>query len=124
MARTPLLRVLKRLAREHDAAEHLGITPADLRQRRNTDFSRREFIKSAAAIGVLASIKGIKPALALSKPRIAIVGAGISGLAAALKLQDNGIDAIVYESRSPCRRAHAQRPQRLLGRRSGKRVLW
>ena len=98
MARTPLLRVLKRLAREHDAAEHLGITPADLRQRRNTDFSRREFIKSAAAIGVLASIKGIKPALALSKPRIAIVGAGISGLAAALKLQDNGIDAIVYEA--------------------------
>ena len=96
MARTPLLRALRRLAREHETAEHLGIAPAELRCRRSFELSRRDFLKGAAAIGAL--IPGLRLALALPPPRIAIVGAGISGLTAALTLQDKGLAATVYEA--------------------------
>ena len=47
MARTPLLRALKLLAREHAAAERLGTTPAELRQRAAAA-SRRDVLKAAA----------------------------------------------------------------------------
>ena len=49
MARTPLLRALRRLAREHAVAEHLGITPAELRNHRSADLSRRDFIRRSRA---------------------------------------------------------------------------
>ena len=91
MARTPLLRALRRLAHEHRAAETLGITPAEFRRRRGSELSRRDFLKGAAAVGVLGPTLRIRPASAAHpKPRIAVVGAGISGLAAALTLQDKG----------------------------------
>lgn len=98
MARTPLLRALRRLAREHVAAEHLGIAPAELRRRRTLELSRRDFLKGVAAFGALAPSLRSVPALAASAPRIAIVGAGISGLTAALTLQDKGIAATIYEA--------------------------
>jgi monoamine oxidase len=98
MARTPLLRALKRLAREHDTAESLGIAPAELRRRRTLALSRRDFLKGAAALGALVPALRMAPALALPPPRIAIVGAGISGLTAALTLQDKGIAATIYEA--------------------------
>jgi monoamine oxidase len=97
MARTPLLRALRRLAREHDAAELLGIAPAELR-RRPPEITRRDFLKGAAAVGALAPVLRIKPSLASPRPRIAIVGAGISGLAAALTLEDKGLPVTVYEA--------------------------
>src|SRR6266545_3860920 len=100
MARTPLLRALRRLAREHDAAERLGIAPAELRQRRTSELSRRDFLKGVAAFGALAPSLRFAPAFALPPPRIAIVGAGISGLTAALTLQDKGIAATIYEASS------------------------
>src|SRR5947209_11269682 len=98
MARTPLLRALRRLAREHETAEHLGIAPAELRRRRSFELSRRDFLKGAAAIGALTPGLRLVPALALPPPRIAIVGAGISGLTAALTLQDKGVAATIYEA--------------------------
>jgi monoamine oxidase len=100
MARTPLLRALRRLAREHDAAERLSLAPAELRRRRAAEPSRRDFLKGAAAVAVLAPASRVVPALAASPspPRIAIVGAGISGLTAALTLQDKDLDATVYEA--------------------------
>ena len=101
MARTPLLRALRRLAREHEAAERLGITPAELRIRRTFELSRRDFLRGAAgaaAIGVLAPGLRFAPALGAPAPRIAIVGAGISGLTAALTLKDKGIATTVYEA--------------------------
>ena len=101
MARTPLLRALQRLAREHEAAERLGITPVALRSRRTLQLSRRDFLKgaaAAAAIGSLAPNLRLAPALAGPMPRIAIVGAGIAGLTAALTLKDKGISATVYEA--------------------------
>jgi len=83
MARTPLLRALRRLAREHGAAERLGIAPAELRIRRTLELSRRDFLRGAtgaAAIGALAPTLRFVPAWGLPASRIAIVGAGISGL--------------------------------------------
>jgi len=105
MARTPLLRALERLAKEHHEAELLGIAPGELRERRaEAAYTRREFLKrtGVAGAGIAAG-----PALfarsaaadAKATPaRIAIVGAGIAGLNAALTLQDKGLASTVYEA--------------------------
>lgn len=81
MARTPLLTELQRLAAHFDR-----------------QVSRREFIKvTGAAVGA-AAINGPIAAFASQEPRIAIVGAGIAGLNAALTLQDAGYASTVYEA--------------------------
>jgi len=107
MARTPLLRALRRLAREHQAAEQLGITPAELRWRRAAalssraaELSRRDFLTGAAAVAAVAVTSPLLPALAGPQPRIAIVGAGIAGLTAAWTLQEDRrhLAATVYEA--------------------------
>jgi monoamine oxidase len=103
MARTPLLRALQRLAEEHRTAERLGIEPEELRARREqAAFSRREFLKRAGVTGAAVAVAGpaalAKRANAATAPRIAIVGGGISGLTAALKLADRGIASTVYEA--------------------------
>ena len=103
MARTSLMRALQRLAWEHWAASQLGIEVEELREReRMRGVSRREFLKGAGAVGAAAAVAGplafARPARAAAAPRIAIVGGGIAGLAAALTLQDNGVYADVYES--------------------------
>jgi monoamine oxidase len=104
MARTPLMRALQRLAREHEGAARLGITAEQFRQReQETGFSRREFFKRTGAVGAAAAVTGslslARPAAAAAAaPRIAIVGGGIAGLTAALTLQDKGVYSDVYES--------------------------
>jgi monoamine oxidase len=105
MARTPLLRSVERLAKEHRDAERLGIAPAELRERRSeAEYSRREFLKRSGVVGA-AVVAGGPLALARraraagsSTPRVAIVGAGIAGLNAALTLQDKGVASTVYEA--------------------------
>jgi monoamine oxidase len=104
MARTPLLRALRQLAREHAAAEKLGIPVAELRARREEQaYSRKDFLKRTGAAGVALAAIGPAGALARSArgatgPRIAIVGGGIAGLTAALTLQDKGVASTVYEA--------------------------
>ncbi len=103
MARTSLMRALQRLAWEHQAASRLGIEVEELREREQMPgVSRREFLKRAGAAGAAAAVAGplafARPARAAAGPRIAIVGGGIAGLAAALTLQDKGVYADVYES--------------------------
>ncbi len=118
MARTPLLRALQQLAEEHRTAARLGTPPAELRGRRDAaaGFSRREFLKRAGATGAIAAVTpGVFAeagcAARSNAPRIAIVGGGIAGLSAALKLSDNNVAATVYEA-SPDRlggRMHSDR---------------
>jgi monoamine oxidase len=61
--------------------------------------SRRDFLKSLAAGAAAAAFGSIPSGLsARGNPRIAIVGAGISGLTAALTLMDHHVDATVYEA--------------------------
>ena len=107
MARSTTLRALLRLVEEHRSAERLGVAPAELRERRaESALSRREFLERAGIAGaaVAASPLGLgraSRALASHGPaRIAIVGAGIAGLTAALTLADAGVSATVYEASS------------------------
>jgi monoamine oxidase len=98
MARTPLLRMFQSLVQDFKDAERSDRTVEEVQhQRRLSRPTRRDFLKvTGAAIGA-AALGGRLPAFAQA-PRIAIVGGGISGLNAALTLQDAGIAAAVYEA--------------------------
>ena len=133
MARTPLLRALRQLAGEHDAAEQLGVPVEELRARREEQaYSRKDFLKRTGAVGAALAAAGpagalVRSARGATAPRIAIVGGGIAGLTTALTLQDRGIG--VHGLRSPSvadRRPHAlrlRRLSRLLGQRPGSRAV-
>lgn len=105
MARTPLFRSIERLAKDHAAAERLGVTPEQLREMRaDGALTRRDVLKRGGAAGAAVAFGG---ALALPRraraastksARIAIVGGGIAGLNAALTLQDKGFGSTVYEA--------------------------
>ncbi|HLQ05778.1 MAG TPA: FAD-dependent oxidoreductase, partial [Verrucomicrobiae bacterium] len=102
MARTPLLRAFQKLAEEHRSADQLGISPAELRGRRQEAVSRREFLKRAGVAGAAVMATGSAAfagrANAATAPRIAIVGGGIAGLSAALTLADKGFTSTIYEA--------------------------
>jgi len=111
MPRSPLLRRIFRLAADHEIAERHNVTPADVRAERDrrtaeNTVTRRAFLRSIAAGGVAAGAAlalggGISEALAAPgarTTRIAIVGGGIAGLAAALTLRDARFEPVVYEA--------------------------
>ncbi|GAA1520542.1 hypothetical protein GCM10009730_29740 [Streptomyces albidochromogenes] len=103
MSRTPVMHALRQLAAEHAAARRLRMPAADVR-----GSSRRELLARAAALGLGAALAG--PAAAAhaapvptaapgaAAPRIAVVGAGIAGLTAALTLKDAGLGCTLYEA--------------------------
>jgi monoamine oxidase len=103
MARTPLMRALQRLARDHSAAAELGIDVDELRERTTEGrLSRREFLRRSGAAGAVVAIAGplalARPARGMAAPRVAIIGGGIAGLTVALTLADKGVSSDVYES--------------------------
>jgi len=99
MARSPLLRRFQQLFADFDEAERSGRSVSEVQTERwKASLSRRDFLKgTGAAVGAVAL--GV-PLGKLPKPdpRIAIIGGGISGLTAALTLQDAGIASTVYEA--------------------------
>lgn len=98
-ARTPLLRALQGISRDYSAAAQLGCTVQELQAerqegQRNVGPGRRDILKSGA-IGAASAVVAPEvllgrehQATAKTTPRIAIIGAGIAGLNAALTLQD------------------------------------
>src|SRR6266516_3826791 len=103
MARTPLMRALQKLAREHTRAQELGIEPEKLRERElEAQTTRREFLKRTGAVGAAVAVAGpaalARSARAAGSARVVIVGGGIAGLTAALTLQDKGVYSEIYES--------------------------
>src|SRR6267143_3516166 len=105
MARSPLLRRFQALFENFDEAERSGRPLEAVReQRRQMRLTRRDFLKATGATVGAAALSGPVAALAaVTKPggsqgRIAIIGGGISGLNAALTLQDAGISSTVYEA--------------------------
>ncbi|WP_329194082.1 MULTISPECIES: flavin monoamine oxidase family protein [unclassified Streptomyces] len=119
MARTPQMHALRRLAAEHAAARRLGLPVDEVR-----GLGRRELLGRAAALGlgtVLASSAGASAAESAPAPkppvapaRVAVVGAGISGLTAALTLKDAGVGCTLYEAN----------PSRVGGRMYSQRTHW
>ncbi|MFF5446529.1 flavin monoamine oxidase family protein [Streptomyces sp. NPDC012888] len=107
MARTPVMHSLRQLAAEHAAARRLKMPVADVR-----GLGRRELLGRAAALGLGLTALGAGPAVSatpahaevlpdkkpVGNPRIAVVGAGISGLTAALTLKDAGLSCTLYEA--------------------------
>jgi monoamine oxidase len=103
MARTPLMHALQRLVAEHEAASRLGVEVDAYSERAaEVRISRREFLKRSGTVGAALAVAGpvafARPARGTNGSRIAIVGGGIAGLTAALRLQDKGVYADVYES--------------------------
>jgi len=79
MARTPLLRALRGLAREHAAADTLGISVEELREREAKHaYSRKEFLKRSGAVGAAVAVSGpaafAGAARAAAQQSVAIVG--------------------------------------------------
>ncbi|MDN3022012.1 NAD(P)/FAD-dependent oxidoreductase [Streptomyces sp. S.PB5] len=108
MSRTHSMHVLRSLFADHAAAERLVLPVADARVRRRT------VLKGAAvATAAVATTTAAGPAAAAT-PRIAVVGAGIAGLTAALTLHDAGYGCTVYEAD----------PDRVGGRMYSQRDHW
>src|SRR5258708_27737307 len=83
----------------------MGISVEEVRRRTREEISRRDFLKSAGAIAAGLTVTGTLASQSLiahasSPPRIAIIGGGISGLNAALTLQDAGYNPTIYEASS------------------------
>src|SRR5712691_2211232 len=106
MARNPLLSRLQTLFADFDEAERSGRSLAAVREeRQKAGWTRRDFLKVTGATLGAAALGGPAAAVAASmtravpqQGRIAIIGGGISGLNAALTLQDAGISSVVYEA--------------------------
>jgi monoamine oxidase len=103
MARTAIMRALRKIAGEHQAASALGVSVEEVRARpAGSGLSRREFVLRTGAVGAGLAVAGRaalgSPAFAATAPRIAIIGGGISGLVAASTLQQGGHVATVYEA--------------------------
>ena len=97
MARTPLLRSLVDLARDHHRAARRGI-PVDAIREERAALSRRRFLAGAGAAAAAIALPGAKLARAAAQPKIAVVGGGIAGLTTALTLADAGVASTVYEA--------------------------
>src|ERR1700682_5411085 len=105
MARTPLLSRFEELFAIFAEAEGSGPTVESVQEeRRQMRLTRRDFLKVGGAAVGAAALSGPMAAWAAPKRksrqqgRIAIIGGGISGLNAALTLQDAGIASTVYEA--------------------------
>jgi monoamine oxidase len=105
MARTPLLHALQQLVRDFGEADSKNISVEEVQEKRRNSISRRDLLKGAGAIAAGAALSGpfswgdrVLKAAASGAPRIGIIGAGISGLTAALTLQDAGLPSTVFEA--------------------------
>ncbi|TAN31736.1 FAD-dependent oxidoreductase [bacterium] len=98
-ARTPLMAFLQGLYRDYADAEQAGCSVQEVQaerheQQRKAILTRRELIKAGGAIAAAGALAGPQvlgralQAAAATTPRIAVIGAGIAGLSAALQLQD------------------------------------
>ena len=91
-----------RLARANRMTLNEVLQQAAERQHRPAEPSRRRFVKDLGSVAGAGLLLNNLPARAFGNraPRIAIVGGGITGLNAALTLQDAGLASTIYEASS------------------------
>jgi monoamine oxidase len=101
VSRTPLFHRLRRLLAQIRAARQLQLPLEALREQRHRDrrelLDRRSMIAGAAALTGTLALSRVANA-AVSSPSIVIVGAGMAGLTAALRLRHFGFAPQVYEA--------------------------
>ncbi len=112
MARTPMLRQIRRLISAALRANHLRLTEAGIRERLEEDHSklvsRRRILEgtammtaAAASSGALMGREAAAAPLAAGPPSpatpVVIVGAGAAGMAAAYMLKKNRVPFVLYE---------------------------
>jgi monoamine oxidase len=114
MSRSPAFRALTRIARVSTAAERLGLSSLEAVQRAHASalfhptrpVSRRDLLRGLAATAAVAPFASLVPTRAHAAPTrrtdldVAIIGAGIAGLAAADALDAKGIRSTVFEASS------------------------
>jgi monoamine oxidase len=104
MPRTPLMRRLKSLAARAETARALGIPFHSFDARPRALVTRREFVRGTAATAALAALgpaswgRAKQAASQAGGSGVAIVGAGLAGLAAARRLRQQGWIVPVYEA--------------------------
>ncbi|MDQ6931879.1 MAG: FAD-dependent oxidoreductase [Candidatus Eremiobacteraeota bacterium] len=97
MARTGIFGALERLALEHRVAQSEGETPQRVREEVSQRLNRKDFACGIAAAAILPAFT-FGTSSARERERIAVVGAGLAGLTAAMTLHDAGLTSTVYES--------------------------
>ena len=65
-----------------------------------TELKRRTLLGSAGFVGATAAATRMTPALALTRKRVAVLGGGMAGLAAAHELAERGFEVTVYERKA------------------------
>jgi len=65
-----------------------------------TEMKRRTLLGGAGALGVTAAASRMTPALALTRKRVAVLGGGMAGLAAAHELVERGFEVTIYERKA------------------------
>ena len=99
MSRAPIMKALRKLAHEHAEAARRDVGVRKLREERSIRvFARRKFLHGAGLLVGAAAIARAPIARAANRPTIAILGAGIAGLTAALTLKRSSFDATIYEA--------------------------
>ncbi|MCS6799103.1 MAG: FAD-dependent oxidoreductase [Myxococcota bacterium] len=107
MARSPLFALLRRTARLALAASREGLSAEDAVQRwdARTALGRRDWITGLVGAGVASALPSVgcgddgpRPPALRRDARIAIVGAGVSGLTCAYRLQQAGVVATLFDS--------------------------
>jgi monoamine oxidase len=106
MARTPLLQALIDASALAGESNRRGVTIEQVLDERAARISRRRFLGIAAAGAGLAACEATERVLTVAPQagtiatgeRIAIVGGGLAGLTCAWRLQQEGVNATVYEA--------------------------
>jgi uncharacterized protein with NAD-binding domain and iron-sulfur cluster len=65
-----------------------------------TELTRRTLVGGAGVVGAAAAVSRMTPALALTRKRVAVLGGGMAGLAAAHELVERGFEVTVYERKA------------------------
>ncbi|MFM7083508.1 MAG: flavin monoamine oxidase family protein [Hyphomicrobium sp.] len=102
MARSRLIKIFQSFANDCALSDAIGISPGKFRDLKKQEITRRSLMAASGAV-VANSILPLNSARSAfvsknSNVKVAIVGGGIAGLAAALTLHENGVAASLFEA--------------------------